>query len=340
MEGNYMDKIMLSHGSGRGLQNLLQTVILPSLIGDHDGVLEDAAVLGWDQHSPVVFTTDSFVVKPLTFPGGDIGKLAACGTINDLAMMGATPRFISVALIIEEGLPIEELKKYLNSLRTVCQNENVSIACGDTKVIEQRNGDGLFISTSGIGYLPKECQRLSAGKVVEGDAVIVSGPIGLHGIAILAQRENLSFASNAVSDCGPLLRLSKAVLSASSSVRVMRDATRGGCAAVLNEIAMSSRVSIVLEQSHIPVPEVVRCACEILGMDPLCVANEGTFVAIVPECDCRNVLESLHKLPEGRNACRIGHVIKRQRFPVQLITEIGGIRAVEIPPGQLLPRIC
>lgn len=335
-----MDKVMLSHGSGRGLQNLLQTIVLPSLIGDHDDVLEDAAVLTWNQHSPVVFTTDSFVVKPLSFPGGDIGKLAACGTINDLAMMGATPLFISVALIIEEGLPAEELQTYLNSLRTVCQKENVSITCGDTKVIEQRNGDGLFITTSGIGHLPQACQRLSAGKVVEGDAVIVSGPIGLHGITILAQRESLSFASNAVSDCAPLVGLSKAVLSASSSVRVMRDATRGGCAAVLNEIATSSQVTITLEQSLLPVPEVVRCACEILGLDPLSIANEGTFVAIIPECDCQNVLESLHRLPEGRNACRIGHVAKQQRFPVQLITEIGGMRAVEVPPGQLLPRIC
>jgi len=335
-----MDKIMLSHGSGRGLQNLLQTVILPSLIGDQDDVLEDAAVLTWNQNSPVVFTTDSFVVKPLAFPGGDIGKLAACGTINDLAMMGATPLFISVALIIEEGMPVKELKTYLNSLRTVCQNQNVSIACGDTKVIEQKHGDGLFITTSGIGYLQQSCQRLSAGKAMEGDAVIVSGPIGLHGIAILAQRENLSFASKVVSDCAPLVQLSKSVLSASSSVRVMRDATRGGCAAVLNEIATSSHVTIILEQSLVPVPEVVRCACEILGMDPLNIANEGTFIAIVPEYDCQKVLESLHSLPEGRNACRIGHVVKQQRFPVQLITEIGGMRAVEVPPGQLLPRIC
>lgn len=335
-----MDKILLSHGSGLGLQNLLQTVILPSLLGDNENVLEDAAIVPWDTSSPVVFTTDSFVVNPLTFPGGDIGKLAACGTINDLAMMGATPSHISVALIIEEGLAVTQLQNYLTSLRTICTQQNVSIACGDTKVVEKGKGDELFITTTGIGKLPRGYQRLSAGNAVDGDVVIVSGPIGLHGITILAQRENLSFASNAVSDCAPLVQLSEAVLSASPSVRVMRDATRGGCAAVLNEIAQSSHVSIMLEQSQLPVPEVVRCACEILGMEPLTIANEGTFVTIVPQCDSKNVLKSLHRLPEGKNACIIGSVIKQERFAVQLHTEIGGIRAVEVPPGQLLPRIC
>ncbi|NLD93466.1 MAG: hydrogenase expression/formation protein HypE, partial [Fibrobacter sp.] len=197
-----------------------------------------------------------------------------------------------------------------------------------------------YITTTGIGSLIAGYPRLSAQYASEGDAVIVSGPIGLHGITILAQRESLDFASSAVSDCAPLVSLSKAVLSAAPNTRVMRDATRGGCAAVLNEIASSSRVSIFLEQALIPVPEVVRCACEFLGMEPLQIANEGTFVAIIPEEDCQNVLDALHRLPEGKGACRIGRVVKQGRYPVQLLTDIGGVRAVEVPPGQLLPRIC
>jgi hydrogenase expression/formation protein HypE len=340
LEIDFMDKVLLSHGSGRGLQQLLETVVLPSLIGESGEALEDAAIVQWNTSSPVVFTTDSFVVTPLSFPGGDIGKLAACGTINDLAMMGAVPHSMAVALIIEEGLPIDALRTYLTSLRSICKQQGVSIVCGDTKVTERGKGDGIYITTTGIGTLSNGDPRLSARNARDGDVVIVSGPIGLHGVTILAQRENLAFVSSAVSDCAPLVTQSRAVLDASSTVRVMRDATRGGCAAVLNEIASSSNVSIVLEQASLPIPEVVRCACSFLGLDPLQIANEGTFVAVVAATDCDAVLRALHALPEGKGACRIGRVAAKQRTTVSIITEIGGVRAVEVPPGQLLPRIC
>jgi hydrogenase expression/formation protein HypE len=335
-----MDTILLSHGSGRGLAALLDTIVLPALTDGNSINGEDAAVLSWKSSSKIAFTTDSFVVTPLTFPGGDIGKLAACGTINDLAMMGAIPRFMSVALIIEEGLPAADLQRYLCSLRSICTSENVSIVCGDTKVIDRGKGDGLFINTTGIGEVLPDRNPLSVHNASVGDAVIVSGPIGLHGITILAQRENLSFANSAVSDCAPLYRLSDAILSASSSVRVLRDATRGGCAAVLNEIAASSGVTIHIEQSMVPVPEVVRGACSFLGMDPLQIANEGTFVAVVPAEDAQACLDALHSLPNGAGAALIGNVVKKGRFAVEIVTEIGGVRPVEVPPGQLLPRIC
>lgn len=335
-----MDTILLSHGSGRGLSALLDKIVLPALTDGNSINGEDAAVLPWISSSRIAFTTDSFVVTPLTFPGGDIGKLAACGTINDLAMVGAIPRFMAVALIIEEGLPAADLQRYLFSLRSVCRSENVSIVCGDTKVIERGKGDGLFINTTGIGEIPPERCPLSVRNAAVSDVVIVSGPIGLHGITILAQRENLDFANNAVSDCAPLYRLSNAILSVSSSVRVLRDATRGGCAAVLNEIAASSGVTIRIEQSLIPVPEVVRGACSFLGMDPLQIANEGTFVAVVPADDAQACLDALHALPDGIGAVVIGSVVKKGRFAVEIVTEIGGVRPVEVPPGQLLPRIC
>lgn len=335
-----MDTILLSHGSGRGLNTLLDTIIIPSLTIDNSIKSEDAAVLSWPHNSRIAFTTDSFVVAPLSFPGGDIGKLAACGTINDLSMMGAIPKYMSVSLIIEEGLPVVDLKKYLLSLRSVCLSEHVTIVCGDTKVVQKGKGDGLFITTTGIGEISCDQVVLSAQNAKPGDSVIVSGPIGLHGITLLAQREDFAFASKAISDCAPLCVLSRAILSASSSVRVLRDATRGGCAAVLNEIAKSSEVTIRLDHSLIPVPEVVKGACSILGLDPLHIANEGTFVAIVSAEDTQACLDALHSAPGGTGAVRIGTVLQKGRFTTEIVTEIGGVRPVETPSGLLLPRIC
>jgi hydrogenase expression/formation protein HypE len=334
-----MKTVQLSHGSGRGLNTLLDEVILPSLSSSPDDIKEDAAVVNWNSPK-LAFTTDSFVVTPLSFPGGDIGKIAACGTINDLAMMGAVPKFISVALIIEDGFEVSELKCYLGSLFDVCKSCDVKVVCGDTKVVEKGNCDGLYITTSGIGELSPVNSMLSAANASIGDQVIVSGPIGLHGITILAQRENLSFASTAVSDCAPLLSMAQALVHISQNIRVMRDATRGGCAAILNEIAASSDITIQLDQSGIPVPDVVKGACSFLGLDPLQVANEGTFIAIVKADDAEKCINALHQLPEGKGARIIGSIKRKGKYPVELLTEIGGIRPVEIPHGLLLPRIC
>jgi hydrogenase expression/formation protein HypE len=330
--------IRLSHGSGRGLQELLREIVLPALLPDHHGILEDAAVLD-PLAGRLAFTSDSFVVWPLEFKGGNIGKLSACGTINDLAMMGARPLYMSVSLILEEGLDKKVLARVLSSLCEECGKSGVAIACGDTKVVDKGKADGMFISTSGIGQVP-EGRRLSAGSARIGDAVIVSGPIGLHGIAILSQRKGLRFASGAISDCAALNGPVEALLSAVPRTRALRDATRGGCAAVLHEIADASKASVLLDEKNIPVPDVVRGACSFLGLDPLHIANEGRFVAVVPAEDAGSAINAMHSHPLGAGASIIGEVVERRRFPLLIKTVIGGTRPVEMPAGELLPRIC
>ncbi|MBD3345859.1 MAG: hydrogenase expression/formation protein HypE [Chitinivibrionales bacterium] len=333
-----IDRIELSHGSGKGLQELLGEIIFPVLASDHTGAFEDAAVIS-PGCGKIAFTTDSFVVNPLEFPGGDIGKLAACGTINDLAMMGAVPTHLAVSLILEEDLDAGLLRKILKSLKDMCALTNVAISCGDTKVVEKGKADGIFITTAGIGSV-HEGINLSAGFARKNDTIIISGPVGLHGIAILAQRKNLGFASSAVSDCAPLHEPALALLEAVPETRVMRDATRGGCATVLNEIAADSGVTIRLKKTDIPVPQVVESACAFLGFDPLQIANEGTFAAVVPSDMAQKALEALYSCPQSKNAAIIGKVENKGRFPLVLETEVGGTRPVEIPPGRLLPRIC
>ncbi|MDF7826547.1 hydrogenase expression/formation protein HypE [Pontiellaceae bacterium B12227] len=325
--------ITMAHGSGRGLSDLLETVVLPNLLAEQGSVLEDAAVFQ-TLEGRLAFTTDSFVVQPLEFSGGDIGKLAACGTINDLAVMGAVPSHMSVSLILEEGLEVALLERVLNSLRDVCISCGVNICCGDTKVIDRGSGDGLYMNTSGVGRVA-EGLALSAANARPGDAVIVSGDIARHGVAILSQRQNLGFESQVESDCAPLDELCAALLKAVPDTRVMRDATRGGCAAVLNEIAAASGVSIKLDGSAIPVTEAVKQACAFLGMDPLQVANEGTFFAVVPRASVAEARAAI-----GGGSAVIGTVGEASRFPVTISTEIGGTRPVENPPGELLPRIC
>ncbi len=333
-----LDRVQISHGSGGGLNDLLRSVILPALMGSQIGPLEDAAVLPVCTER-LAFTTDSFVVSPLEFPGGDIGKLAACGTINDLAMMGAKPHYLSVALILEEGLDVTVLRRVLNSLRIVCEENKVKICCGDTKVVERGKADGLFITTSGIGSVPSG-RSISAAQAHVDDVVIVSGAIGLHGIAILAQRKNLGFASEAISDCTALSDCVETLLAAVPSTHVLRDATRGGFAAILNEIAQSSGVTIHLQESNIPIPDLVASACSFLGLDPLQIANEGRFVAIVPPQDADRAVAVLRSHADGSGACIIGRVDVFKRFGVVIETEMGGLRPVEVPPGRLLPRIC
>ena len=332
------NQIKLAHGSGRGLSELLQQVIVPMLYPQSDCLLEDAAVLP-TQAGQIAFTTDAFVVQPIEFPGGDIGKLAACGTINDLAMMGAIPQSIAVSLILEEGLALETLRRILASLCQICRQTRVKIVAGDTKVVNHGSADQLFITTSGIGLVPPG-RDISVAHPRPGDAVIVSGPIGLHGIAILAQRQGLAFASQAISDCAPLTDVVEYLLAAVPEVRTLRDATRGGCASVLNEIAMASQTSIVLNEAALPVPEVVKGACQFLGMDPLQIANEGCFVAVVPEQRAADAIAALRTTAQGKQAAHIGRVRDKSSFPVYMETILGGSRLVENPPGELLPRIC
>jgi hydrogenase expression/formation protein HypE len=334
------DTVTMAHGSGRGLSELLASVVLPALGLDRAGsTLEDAAVLDLPGSGRLAFTTDSFVVQPRTFPGGDIGTLAACGTINDLAMMGARPSAMAVSVILEEGLPLAELRAYLVSLREVCDGAGVGIVCGDTKVVDRGKADGVFFTTSGIGIVPAG-RDISAANAAVGDVVLVSGPIGLHGIAILAQRKNLGFASEAVSDCAALQGIVEVLLEAAPTTHVLRDATRGGCAAVLNEIAVASGVTVEIDQQTLPVAPVVASACSFLGMEPLSIANEGTFVAVVPADHADRAVAAMRSHPLGSGTATIGTVQKAGRFPVTLRTVIGGLRPVEVPPGQLLPRIC
>ena len=333
-----IDRIQLAHGSGSGLKRLTEEIIFPTLLPDFPGVFEDAAVFS-SPGTRLAFTTDSFVVQPLEFPGGDIGKLAACGTINDLAMMGAVPVHLSVALILEEGLQAGLLRRVLGSLCRICRDTGVMISCGDTKVVDRGKADGLFMTTAGIGVVPPHA-RLSVAGARPGDVVLVSGPVGLHGITVLAARKSLSFASSAVSDCAPLAGIVQRLLEAVPDSRVLRDATRGGVAAVCNEIARASGVTIRLTQSWVPVPEAVAGACSLLGLDPLQVANEGRFVAVVPPDKVHVALAALQGHELGVGAARIGTIQEQGLFPVIMETLIGGLRPVEIPPGELLPRIC
>jgi hydrogenase expression/formation protein HypE len=334
-----LEYVRLSHGSGAGNAELLHEVILPALGRDEKGrVLEDAAV----EPAPdgrIAFSTDSFVIYPRTFPGGDLGKLAACGTINDLAMMAAKPLYLSVSLICEEGLAAEELRKHVASLRAVCDACGVRILCGDTKVVEKGKADGLFITTCGIGIVMPE-YTLSAANAQPGDSVLVSGPIGRHGITVLSQRKALNFKVDLKSDCAPLWEPAERVLKAAPQARVLRDATRGGVAAVLNEIAETSAVCVRLRKRDIPVDTAVASACDFLGMEPVQIANEGTFVAIVPSSQEPAALEALRGYDPCAQAACIGTVEQKGRFSVVMETEIGGLRPVETPPGELLPRIC
>jgi hydrogenase expression/formation protein HypE len=332
-----IETIRLSHGSGRGLDELLREVVIP-LLGDANAPLEDAALINAPK-GQLAFTTDSFVVQPLEFPGGNIGKLAACGTLNDLAMMGARPLALSVALILEEGLGVALFKRILAALRDECAAMGVVIACGDTKVVDRGKADGIFITTSGIGVIPKG-RSLSIVHAKAGDAIIISGPIGRHGIAIMAARKGLNFASTVTSDCACLYPLVEAMLAAAPGVRALRDATRGGAATVLCEMAQASEVTIALKQQQVPVSPEVASACEFLGFDPLHVPNEGTFVASVPRDQAKAALAALTAHPLGRGAMIAGSVKEKGRFPVVMETVIGGTRMVDVPPGELLPRIC
>lgn len=333
------DSILLGHGSGGRMSSaLLQEIFLPALQNPILEQLNDQAVVEVGG-SRIAFTTDSFVVKPLFFPGGDIGTLAVNGTVNDLAMGGAKPLFLSLALILEEGLALETLRRVVESIRVAAALAGVTVVTGDTKVVEKGSGDGLFVNTSGIG-LVESGVKLSADQARPGDCVLLSGTIGDHGVTILSQREGLEFESPVVSDTAALHTLVSAMLSASSEIRCLRDPTRGGLSSSLNEIAARSRVGIELVENAIPIREEVQGACEMLGLDPLYVANEGKLIAIAEAAAAEKILEAMQRHPFGRSARIIGRITESHPGTVTLRTRLGTKRIVDLLSGDQLPRIC
>jgi len=337
------ERIVLGHGSGGRLSaELLRDVFLPLFSNPVLDRLDDQAVLEIGG-TRMAFTTDSFVVQPLFFPGGDIGSLAVHGTVNDLAMGGAKPLFLSAGFILEEGFPTADLKRIAASMARAAAAAGVAIVTGDTKVVEKGKGDGLFINTTGIGIVP-EGVRMSASQARPGDRVLLSGPIGDHGIAILAKREGLEFETEIVSDSAALHGLVEAMLAASMAIRCLRDPTRGGLSSTLNEIAGQSGVSIQIEETAIPVHDQVRGACELLGLDPLYVANEGKLVAIVAPEAAASVLAAMRSHALGQEASIIGTVgdaVGNQRAgTVTMKSAFGSTRIVDLLAGDQLPRIC
>jgi hydrogenase expression/formation protein HypE len=333
------DTILLGHGSGGKLSaELIRDVFLPALRNPVLARLDDQAIVNVNGQR-LAITTDSFVVKPLFFPGGDIGSLAVHGTVNDLAMGGATPLFLSAAFIIEEGFSMDELRRVVNSMQQAAAAAGMQVVTGDTKVVEKGKGDGLFINTTGIGLVP-EGVDLSADRARPGDKVLLSGSIGDHGIAILAQREGLEFETRIHSDSAALHTLVADMLAVTREIRCMRDPTRGGVSSTLNEIAQQSRVGIELEERTIPVCEEVRGACELLGLDPLYVANEGKLIAIVASEAAPAVLQAMRRHPLGSEARIIGTVKKENPGLVTMRTTLGTTRIVDMLPGDQLPRIC
>ncbi|KPI19059.1 hydrogenase expression/formation protein HypE [Actinobacteria bacterium OK074] len=330
--------VLLGHGAGGRLtEELLDGLVLPA-VGGGAGPLEDAALLPW--HPELVMSTDSFVVSPLFFPGGDIGSLAVHGTVNDLAMRGAWPLALSVSLIIEEGLPLAELRAVMESLGKAAADVGVPVITGDTKVVGRGAADRLFINTTGVGQR-HALLAPSAAAARPGDAVLLSGPIGLHGTTVLSTREGLGFEGDIASDSRPLHRLVRALTPLGAAVHVLRDPTRGGLAAALNEIARDSSVAVEIEESAVPVPGAVASACDLLGLDPLVVANEGCLVAFVDAGTTEDALAAMRSVAEGASAVRIGEVLP-EGAPGRVTTRtlVGARRIVDMPLGELLPRIC
>ena len=305
---------------------------------DYLNPLNDSAVLDVNA-SRLAFTTDSFTVDPIFFPGGDIGRLAVCGTVNDLSMVGAQPAYLSVGFIIEEGFLLKDLERIVRSAKEAADEADVKIVTGDTKVVEKGSADCLFINTSGIGVIRGDT-TVSHARAQVGDRIIVNGPIGCHGMAVITSRENLGFRTRISSDVAPLNRLAKEMLDVTGDIHVMRDATRGGLATVLNEMAQQGGVGIELDEETIPVKEEVNGACELLGFDPLYVANEGVLVASVSEAEAEAVLKTMKRTEYGEKSAIIGCVTHEPTGRVVLRTRIGSNRIVDMLSGEQLPRIC
>lgn len=332
--------VLLAHGGGGRLTHMLiERMFLPAFANPTLQAQGDGAVLDVDG-TRLAFSTDTFVVQPLFFPGGDIGALAVHGTINDLAMCGAQPLGLSAGFILEEGLPMADLWRVVQSMQAAAAAAGVPIVTGDTKVVDRGKGDGIFINTAGVGRIPAGV-HLGPQQIRPGDVVLINGPIAVHGIAIMSLREGLEFETTLGSDTAPLADLVAAMLAqAGAAVHMLRDPTRGGLASSLNEIAAQARVGIRLDEAHIPLGEEVRGACEILGFDPLYVANEGKLLAIVAREAAAGVLATLQAHPLGAEAAIIGEVVAEHAGQVYLRSRIGGLRVVDMLTGEQLPRIC
>jgi hydrogenase expression/formation protein HypE len=332
------ERVLLAHGSGGKLSHdLVERLLVPVFKNPLLEKLDDSA--SFPASGRLAFTTDSYIVTPIFFPGGDIGRLAVCGTVNDLSMVGARPLYLSVSFIVEEGLPIAELERVARSIQEAAEEAGVTVITGDTKVVNHGSADRLFVNTAGIGEVP-EGVDISGSNARPGDAVIVSGPLGDHGIAVMSQREGLSFAAGVESDVAPLNHLVQAMLKASVRIHALRDPTRGGLASTLNEIARQSQVGIRIEEELVPVRDAVRAACEMLGLDPLYVANEGKLVAMLPEKDAEPVVRAMRKERHGSEAAIIGRVCAEEPGRVVMRTRLGTSRIVDMLTGEPLPRIC
>jgi len=333
------DKILLSHGSGGKLSfNLIKKLVLPNFNNPYLKRLDDGAILDIEGLK-LAYTTDSYTVDPLFFKGGNIGELAVYGTVNDLAMCGATPLYLSCSFIIEEGFSLSLLEKIVLSMRAASAIAKVDIVTGDTKVVNRGAADKIFINTSGIGIVKKEI-NISGSNAKVGDIVIINGPIGSHGIAVLSEREGLKFETEIKSDTAPLSSLVADMLKVSKDIHVLRDPTRGGLSTTLNEIALSSKVDIEINESDIPIQEEVRAACEILGYDPLYLANEGKLVAFMPSEIAPDIFKKMRQSKYGKESKIIGRVVRKSEGKVYLNTIIGGKRVVDMLTGEQLPRIC
>jgi hydrogenase expression/formation protein HypE len=336
---NDYPRVLLAHGGGGKLMHqLLGKVILPAFENSVSAPGQDSAVFEAGS-GRLAFTTDSFVVKPLFFPGGDLGSLAVHGTINDLAMVGARPLYLSAAFIIEEGLEMDILWKLVYSMQQAAKKAGVQIVTGDTKVVDRGKGDGLFINTAGIGLL-EHSLNIGPRSVREGDVILVNGDLGRHGMAVMAKREGLEFESAIESDSAPVADLVLELVRAGLEIHCLRDLTRGGLTSVLNEIAESSGLTALVEEKLIPVREDVRAACEILGLDPFQVACEGRFAVFLPEKDAAKVLEIMRRHELGTGASRIGTTLARKPSRALLKSSIGAERILDMPTGEQLPRIC
>ena len=333
------DVVLLAHGSGGTMsRDLVEKRLLPGIANPILSRLDDSAVI--EASGRLAFTTDSYTVDPLFFPGGDIGRLAVSGTVNDLAMVGATPLGLSLALIVEEGLPLDILDRVMRSVQDTCAQAHVDIVTGDTKVVPRGTADKLFINTSGLGIIA-EGLDISGSNARPGDSILVSGAIAEHGVAIMSSREGLSFSSEILSDCAPLNGMVGALLEAAGeSIHSLRDPTRGGLATTLNELASQSGTSFIVEEDSIPLSDEVRAACEMLGLDPLYVANEGKLVAIVGPKGADAAMRALRSHPLGLRAAIIGEVVEGRPGRVMMRTHIGPTRLVGMLTGELLPRIC
>ena len=332
------DKILMSHGSGGKLAHeLVEKYFVRVFDNPLLARLDDSAV--FTVSGRLAFTTDGYVVSPIFFPGGDIGKLAVCGTVNDLAMSGARPLCLSLSLIIEEGLLLSDLETIIESVQSAAIEAGVTIVTGDAKVVHHGSADKLFINTAGIGIIPENVD-ISGSNAKPGDKVLLSGPIGDHGIAVLSQREGLSFTTRLESDCAPLNSLVADMLNISADIHCLRDPTRGGLATTLNEMAKQSNVSIRIEEEKVPVREAVLASCEMLGLDPLYIANEGKLVAIVPAEHVDKILKAMRRNQYGKEASLIGQVSANNPGRVVMKTSIGSSRIVDMLVGDPLPRIC